>query len=523
MKKILIIRLSAIGDVILTSAAALNVKLSFPEAQIYLLTRHDIAELAPFFAGVDEVLEFPPHANFAQLFRMGEYLDSLHFDRIIDLHGSLRSKYLMRHLSAPVKVQYRKRRWERFAAVRLHRINHHPPHTIDLYNEAVRKCGGQIFARRPVMIATDHKKTKPNFENNRPTIVLAPGASYPTKQWPKERFKELAISCVEQLQGNVILLLTAGDMDMMSLKSVLSADRLKFYVNADFAELISVLSRSDVMVSNDSGLMHLSSAVGTPVVALFGPTHPTLGFSPRGRSDTIIQVDEACRPCSLHGRRKCYRDRQYCFERIKTADVLNILTMMLEHSTKINRALFIDRDGTLIKEKNFLDNPDDIEPEDKAFEAIRIANNLGYKVIVLSNQSGVARGYFDEQKVREINSRLLEIFRKQDAIIDDILYCPHYKGGRVVEYAIDCDCRKPADGMVATACDRHHINPHRSIVIGDKLADINLAAVIGGRGILVQTGYGKKSEAKLGHSFSPRPECIKSNMYEAVKYIIDNG
>ena len=127
MKKILIIRFGAIGDVILTSPAAINLKLSFPETEIFFLTRQRIADLLRLFDGVDEILEFPQKASFRQLFRMGEYLDKLKFDMIVDLHGNIRSKYLMHHVSAPVRVQYDKRRFERFMSVKFGRINPHPP------------------------------------------------------------------------------------------------------------------------------------------------------------------------------------------------------------------------------------------------------------------------------------------------------------------------------------------------------------------------------------------------------------
>ena len=188
MKKILIIRFGAIGDVILSSAAAINLKLSFPDAEIYYLTRQRTADLLPLFAGVDEILEFPQKASIRDLFRMGEYLDNLRFDMIVDLHGNLRSKYLMFHVNAPVKVRYDKRRFERFKAVRWKKLNPNPPHTIDLYNSAVKKCGGKVYAKRPVLRV---KRDTALFENDLPTIAFAPGASFAVKRWPPERFISL--------------------------------------------------------------------------------------------------------------------------------------------------------------------------------------------------------------------------------------------------------------------------------------------------------------------------------------------
>jgi lipopolysaccharide heptosyltransferase II len=518
MKKILIIRFGAIGDVILSSAAVLNLKLSFPDVEIYYLTRQRTSGLLSLFAGVDEILEFPQKVTIRDLYRMGEYLDNLRFDMIIDLHGNFRSKYLMYHIIAPVKVQYNKRRFERFKAVRWKKINPNPPHTIDLYNSAVEKCGGKIYARRPILKI---KKNTQLFENESPVIAFAPGASFTVKRWPPERFIDLIHEVYDQLQANIVLLLTEDDKEIIDLKADFAPDRMKMFIDADLQKLAEIVAGNDLLVSNDSAMAHLGSAVGTPVIAIFGPTHPTLGFAPAGLNDIVIQSDEYCRPCSLHGRRKCYRDKQYCFENITVKDVFEKINEKVSDFSNRERAIFIDRDGTLIKEKKFIDNPDGVEPEENSIEAVKIARRAGYKIIVLSNQSGVARGYFNEETVRRINQRVLRLFELNGAPIDDIFYCPHYPDGKIEEYNIECHCRKPAPEMVEKACQKHNINPFTSFVVGDKRSDINLAGVIGGKAILVRTGYGQDEEKRLLDSKSIRPESIEKNLYEAVKYIVD--
>jgi len=518
MKKILIIRFGAIGDVILTSAAAINLKLSFPDSEIFYLTRRRTSGLIPLFPGVDEVLEFPQDASFRDLYRMGEYLDNLRFDIIVDLHGNLRSKYLMYHVTAPVKVQYDKRRWERIIAVYRKNINPNPPHTIDLYNSAIKKCGGKIYANRS-SLRIDH--TEEIFNNNAPTIAFAPGASFDVKKWPSERFIELIRDVYNQLNANIILLLTNKDKEFLSLESKLSSERLKMYIDTELAALAEIIASADLTISNDSAMAHLSSAVGTPVFAIFGPTHPTLGFAPAGLYDSVIQTDEYCRPCSLHGRKRCYRDRQNCFEKITVNDVFERIQQNIENFNSRTKALFVDRDGTLIKEKNFIDNPDEVEPEENSIEAIKLARQAGYKIIILSNQSGVARGYFDEETVRRINQRVLRLFELNAAPIDDILYCPHHADGKIPQYSFECLCRKPAPGLIEKASRRFYINPFTSYVIGDKCSDVNLAYVTGAKAVLVRTGYGTDEEEKLNFTNSFRPESIENNLYDAVKYIVE--
>ncbi len=519
IKNILVIRLSAIGDVILVSPAILNLKISFPGAKIHVLTKTNLAPLVEQMAGVDEVIEFPVKAGWRELFLMGEYLDLHRFDIILDLHGNIRSKYLMHHVTAPARVQYYKRRYQRLAAVYLNKIIDPPPHTIDLYNDAVKRVKGEIFARRPVLRLDRCEEETIDFGNNNPVVAIAPGASFPPKQWPLNRFHDLAISLHKKLNVNIVLLLTDKDTDLIKINKEIPLKYTKAFINADLPDLSCIISACDLMVSNDSGLMHLSSAVGTPVVALFGPTHPTLGFSPQGLRDIIIQTGEYCRPCSLHGKKRCFRDHQYCFENITAACVLSEITVMLEKNTKGDKALFVDRDGTLIKEKDYLKDPDEVEPEEKSIEAVKTARALGYKIIVLSNQSGVARGYFDEEDVKKVNNRVIEIFGAKGAKIDGIYYCPYLQNAPIEKYARASAYRKPAPGMVEQAAVEHNLNPFRSYVIGDKISDIQLAFVTGGRGILVRTGYGIKSEEMLRNDSYLEPEFIADKLFDAVSCI----
>jgi len=524
MKKILVIRLSAIGDIILTSPAVLNLRLSFPDSIIFFLTRPRTSHIAKLIPGVGEVIEFPENASFIDLFKMGEFLDKMAFDMIIDLHGNFRSYYLMYRVSAPIKVHYGKRRWERFKAVcrgRGKRLNLLPPHTIDLYNAAVEKAGGRIYARRPSLRLPSRSGNPRLFENDRPIIAIAPGASYPTKKWPAERFRKLASAIHNNMAANIVFILTEHERELAGLNKEIPKEQIKILINEEITNLTGYLKQADILVCNDSALSHLGSAVGTPVITLFGPTHPTLGFAPRGMKDVIIQVDEPCRPCSLHGKKPCFREEQFCFTRITVDDVLSRINKMIKEKAKGEKSIFVDRDGTLIKEKEFIKDPEKVEPEEKSIEAIRLANSHGYKVVVISNQSGVARGFFEERDVRKVNERIVKIFHQHGAIIDDILYCPHYPGGSIPEYAINCACRKPSPGMIEKACEKHNINPFCSFVIGDKLSDIQLAYVTGGRGILVRTGYGRGKEALLKNSGSLEPETVADNLFNGVNYILN--
>ncbi|MCX6826734.1 MAG: HAD-IIIA family hydrolase, partial [candidate division Zixibacteria bacterium] len=414
------------------------------------------------------------------------------------------------------------------------RLTLNAPHTIDLYNGAIRDSGGSVYAFRPVLKLPKRNNKLLQFElacrspagragtsrNDLPTVAIAPGASFPTKQWPMEKFEALAIEIGNNLPANIVFLLSERDCSTEMIYERIPPARLRVRLNADFDELAYIVAESNLLVCNDSALSHLGSALGTPVLALFGPTHPTLGFGPRGMKDIIMQVDEFCRPCSLHGKRSCYREEQFCFTRISVADVFGKAIQILEHDAKGTKAVFIDRDGTLIKEKNYIKDPDEVEAEENAIEAVKMARRAGFKVIVISNQSGIARGLFTEETVAAVNRRVLDIFHREEAIIDDIFYCPHLPSGKIPAYSIECSCRKPAPGMIEAACAKHNINPFRSYIIGDMMSDVNLAYVVGAGGILVRTGYGREQEEKLKSSNLLKPELVADNILEGIKYII---
>jgi D,D-heptose 1,7-bisphosphate phosphatase len=525
MKKILVIRLSAIGDVILTSPALINLKIFFPSAQVWFLTRPPASEIASLLPGVDEIIEFPKEASAIDLFKTGEMLDKIGFDMVIDLHGNFRSSYLARHISAPLKVRYEKRQWERIQAVikgRWKKNLKFVPHTIDLYNKAIKQTGGQVYAYRPTLRISDINVQSRLFLNDNPIVAIAPGASYLTKKWPMDRFRELALKLYHELAANILLILADADRKLLSVKKDIAPEKIQIFLNEKLAKLAGHLSTADILICNDSALSHLGSAVGTPVIAIFGPTHPTLGFAPRGLRDIILQTDEYCRPCSLHGKKQCFREEQYCFTKISVDDVFGAIHNMIHEKSKGVPAAFLDRDGTLIKERHFLNNPDEIEPENGAIEAVKKISSTGYKVIAVSNQSGIARGFFTEEKTKEINKRVLDIFEKEGAHIDGIYYCPHYIRGTVPQYAIECNCRKPSPGMVEQACREHNINPFASYVIGDKISDIQLAYVTGGKGIFVKTGHGAKEEQNMDE-FMLKPEIIVDNINDGADYILGQG
>jgi D-glycero-D-manno-heptose 1,7-bisphosphate phosphatase len=157
-------------------------------------------------------------------------------------------------------------------------------------------------------------------------------------------------------------------------------------------------------------------------------------------------------------------------------------------------ALFLDRDGTIIEEAEYLASPEQVRLIPGAAEAIARLNALGIPVVVVTNQSGVARGYFSEAQVAEVHAHLDWLLAKSSAHIDRYYVCPHHPREGVSAYRRDCDCRKPQPGLLLRAAAEMHLELGKSCVIGDKLTDLDAGARAGCRTILVRTGYGVSHE-----------------------------
>lgn len=163
---------------------------------------------------------------------------------------------------------------------------------------------------------------------------------------------------------------------------------------------------------------------------------------------------------------------------------------------EIKKAVFLDRDGTINVEKEYLYKPEEFEFTPGAVEAIRLLNLAGYLVIVVTNQSGVARGYYTEADVVRLHQYIDGLLQAAGARVDAWYYCPHHTAG-MLPYDQACDCRKPLPGMLQQAAAEHAIDLSCSWMVGDKVADIAAGRSAGCRTVLVLTGYGAVDRLKL--------------------------
>jgi len=186
----------------------------------------------------------------------------------------------------------------------------------------------------------------------------------------------------------------------------------------------------------------------------------------------------------------------------------------------VKPAIFMDRDGTVSHEVGYLNHASRFRLFPWTVDAVRHVNRAGWLAVLVTNQAGVARGYFPESMVHEVHARLRGALEAGGARFDAIYYCPHHPSVGEAPYRMDCDCRKPRPGMLRRAEAELHADLARSWVIGDRHGDLQLAWKVGARAALVKTGYGLGEVEYEAPRWSRQPDLVAEHLLEAVERIL---
>jgi D-glycero-D-manno-heptose 1,7-bisphosphate phosphatase len=187
------------------------------------------------------------------------------------------------------------------------------------------------------------------------------------------------------------------------------------------------------------------------------------------------------------------------------------------------RAVFIDRDGTISEEVGYVNHPSRYRVFPYSAEAVRLLNDANYLAVLVTNQAGVARGYFAEEMIGMVHDILTEELARGAARLDAIYYCPHHPSVGEVPYRLDCDCRKPRPGLIRRAVQEFDIDAAQSWMIGDRYGDIELARNAGVRSAFVLSGYGRGEWEHQCQSWKFEPDIIADDLLAAVKTILFEG
>jgi D-glycero-D-manno-heptose 1,7-bisphosphate phosphatase len=183
-------------------------------------------------------------------------------------------------------------------------------------------------------------------------------------------------------------------------------------------------------------------------------------------------------------------------------------------------AIFMDRDGTLSYEVGYVNHPSRFRLFPYAVDAVRLVNRGGFLAVMVTNQAGVARGYFPESVIQEVHAGIEAAMAAGGARLDGVYYCPHHPSAGAAPYRKDCDCRKPRPGLVQRAAAELGIDLARSYVVGDRHGDLQLAWNVGARGVLVKSGYGLGELTYHAPSWPRQPDVVAEDLLEAVETIL---
>lgn len=509
-----------IGDAVMTLSALRVLKRALPEAKISLLVRPWVSPLFEKDPNVDEIIIYgDEYRGIIGKIKLARMLNKKGFCSAVLFQNAFDAAFIAFLAGIKERVGYNRdaRGFLLTTAVPLPQ-NKLKVHHINYYLNLLEQLGIKEEYSAPYLyLSLDERLSARNVlkDMRRPVLGINPGAEYGSaKRWIPERFAEVANWFIKDTNGSVVIFGSKKEEDI--------AQRIEYLVNqqqsekqstvnsqqsnsssppesplskgvnrgveggqggilnlagkTSLRELISLVSECDVFVTNDSGPLHIAYAVGTPLVAIFGSTDPELTGPPpeaEGNSNVVVTPSLSCSPCF---ERICKNNDMRCMYAVTSDDVYLGIKKILPGSP----AVFFDRDGTLCGDVGYLNKHDDLQIF-KDINSVRLLKEKGFRLIGVSNQSGIARGLIKEDFVKEVNKIFIERYD-----FDDFYYCPHHP-------AEHCPCRKPEPGMLFRARSEHGIDLKKTFVVGDKEADMILAKAVGAKGVFVKTGQDKES------------------------------
>jgi heptosyltransferase-2 len=521
--KILIRGVNWIGDAVITIPSIRAVRRAFPDAHISLLVQPWVADIFKDSPYINEIILYSESfKGITGKFKLAKILRLKKFDTAILLQNAFDAALIAWLARIPERIGY-SRDFRSFLLTKAIPVTGAilSQHHVYYYLNLLKSIGIDTKETQPCISLTDDErqwarnlldtKLRKGVLQYAPTQFLVginPGATYGSaKRWPTEKFAGLINRIINELGGKVIIFGSkseAGIVDEIvrfagaSSRGLFGQAQglgptgiLNVAGKTNLRELAALIAECDAFITDDSGPMHMASALFVPVVAIFGSTNKT-STGPIGEGHKIVAKNLPCSPCM---KRECPEGHLKCMTQITADDVFTALKEVLPRE----RAVFLDRDGTIIEDKHYLNSFDNLVVFPNAKENLRKLKDAGFKLIGITNQSGIARGIVNEHFVIELNAYL-----QKEVGIDDFYYCPHHPDEH-------CPCRKPEPMMPLLARLRHRINLKASYVIGDKELDVQLAKKIGATGIL------------LSSETSPEDSCasfITKDLADAVEWIL---
>jgi len=540
-----------IGDAVMSEPALAALRELFPTAEITLLVKPAIAELLRGHPALQRILVYEDpgrHVGITGKWTLAGTLRRLRFDLAILFQNAFEAALLTFLAGIPRRYGYATdgRRFllsDPIAVPERTKIGHQVQYYLDMLRPlgSERPAGSpRLFLSQEEEQAMDQRLAEAGVDESDLLVGLNPGSTYGSaKRWLPERFAETA-DRLSQEQGmqsgrrvRVVIVGARGEealgcaiADRMQVKPIQLSGR------TTMRELMAVIKRCDLFLTNDTGPMHLAASFGVPVVALFGPTDSRT-TSPFGSGHTIVRHPVECAPCLL---RECPIDHR-CMTRISVDEVYGAAVKQLvvkvegrqskSHGLKTFQpsdlttplkgvTVFLDRDGTMNRDPGYVKTPEELELFPGVVEAVARLNRAGARVVTITNQSGIARGLLTASTLEQIHDRLRALLKAGGACLDGIYVCPHAPDE-------GCGCRKPGTALVERAVTDLDLDLSGAYVVGDQKRDMELAVRVGAKSLLVTTGPTSLQALADLQAEGRQPDYVAPGLVEAVEWIIEDA
>jgi lipopolysaccharide heptosyltransferase II len=328
-KRILVIKFSSIGDIVLTTSPLKSLKKIFPSAKIDFLTLNDYASILEGNKYIDRIIPFDRNTGFIKLLKTGKWINNSAYDFVIDFHNSLRSKIIRFVIRNIPKRNIKKPRWKRFLLFRFRKNLFTADFSqLKLLHQPISEWMNNEEYQLPELFISEIERKKAGMflkekGVTKPYITIIPGAAWLQKSWLIDNYCKLLAELKNR--RNIDFVILGGKSDGIC-NEVAKCDPtfLNLQGKTSLRESMAIITKARFVIGADTGLVHAAEALGKRVVAIFGPTSRETGAGVnRNNSISIENKDVWCRPCSQTGKRKCYRDEQYCMTTITSEIVLS--------------------------------------------------------------------------------------------------------------------------------------------------------------------------------------------------------
>jgi heptosyltransferase-2 len=558
IKRILVRGPNWLGDAVMCEPTLRGLRSLFPDAQIALLVKPGVADLFAGHPALTRVLTYDTngrHAGLSGKWALAGQLRRQDFDLAVLFQNAFEAALLAFLAGVPRRYGYATDARSLLLTDPVAAPDRRTlVHQVRYYWDLLKPLGltGDPSAPELVVFPEEEQAMAGRFAQGgvAPTdavVGINPGSTYGgAKRWLPERFAEVTdrlchtIRLSRGQEVSVVIFGAKGEERLgQEIAANLSSKSLVLSGATTIRELMAAVKRCEVLVTNDTGPMHIASAFQVPVVAIFGPTDWRT-TSPFGSDHAIVRQPVDCAPCLL---RECPIDHR-CMTRVTVDQVYDEAVKQVGgqgargegresvqddllpraagllppagHALLEGVTVFLDRDGTLNYDPGYLSVAAELKLLSGVGPALARLKRAGAKLVVVTNQSGVGRGIFTLKDLEAIHARLEGLLEQEEVALDAIYFCPHHPDD-------GCRCRKPNIGMVERARSELQLDLRRSYLIGDHARDIQLAKRVGAKGILLTTDLVDAQALDALQAAEAMPDAVATSMAEAVDWILEDA